>query len=96
MQQSMLFNAQRPGLSSEELIRSYSEFSRLPDTARDSESSQPMVGIWDDLIKEKEEPDTAAATSALRGEATTSTSATNQEADWVRDFAEQKTLQGYL
>lgn len=75
---------QVPGLSSEQMT--YSEFMRFMDNTGDGEATQQLANTWSELTRE--EPDAAAEAAAA------SASATNQEADWVRDFAEHKTQQG--
>lgn len=59
------------------------------DKVEDGESNQQLVDTWSEL-----KPDVAIATGQTNATANASTSVPNQEADWVRDFAEHKTQQG--
>lgn len=73
---------------------------RFMNKVSDSENSQQLIDTWSELTKQNDEADASqqASTSAQAGSATAqaSTSAMNQEGEWVRDFAEHKAMQGTI
>lgn len=70
----------------------YNEFMRFMNRVSDGdvniEDSQQPIASWTDEF--------AAQNSEAGATASASATATNQDADWVRDFAEHKAKQGKL
>lgn len=92
-------NTLQNALSSDQIT--YSEFMRFMNKVSDGENSQQLIDTWSELTSQTDQidatlasPQASASAPAANVTDTPSTSATNEEGDWVRDFAEHKSLQG--